>query len=80
MTASKYYKAFFQCTHCGTVHKVQKNVIEISDDIYGSLWCDKCKETTKQLYVGDKEDDFYELCDITLDNRYYEYYKTKQNN
>lgn len=77
MTASNYYKAFFQCTRCGTTHKIQENVIEISDDIYSSLWCSKCKGMTKQLYVGSKEEEFYELCDVTLDSRYYEYGKNK---
>lgn len=80
MTASNYYKAFFQCTQCGKIHKIQENVIEISDDIYSLLWCSKCKEMTKQLYVGCNEEELYELSDPVLDSRYYEYPKTKQNN
>lgn len=75
MTASKYNQAFYQCTQCGTVHKIEENKIEITDELYSLVWCPCCKKHSKQLWVGDKELDIMELYDVTLDSRYYN--KTK---
>lgn len=75
MTASKYNQAFYQCTHCGTVHKIEDNRIEISDELYSAVWCPHCKEVTQQLWVGSKPEEIIELYDVVLDSRYYN--KTK---
>jgi predicted Zn finger-like uncharacterized protein len=74
MTASK---AFYQCSHCGTVHKIEDNKIEVTDELYSSVWCSHCKAITKQLWVGDKPEEIYELYSATLDSRFYNYNKTK---
>lgn len=75
MTASKYNQAFYQCTRCGTVHKIEDNKIEISDELYSLVWCPHCKEVTQQLWVGSAPEEIVELYDVVLDPRYYN--KTK---
>ena len=74
MTASKHNQAFYQCTQCGTVHKIEEDKIKITDDLYSSVWCPHCRDTTKQLWVGSNPEDIIELYDVVLDERYY---KTK---
>lgn len=46
--------------------------LELKDDIYADLYCDKCK-CSKALYLGDNKDDLYMLYDVTLDERYFYY-------
>ena len=75
MTASKYNQSFYQCTQCGTVHKIEDNKIKISDELYSSVWCPHCKEITKQLWVGNIPEEIVELYNVVLDPRYYN--KTK---
>ena len=71
MTASNYNQAFYQCAHCGTVHKIEDSRIEITDELYSLVWCPHCKEITKQLWIGDKLEDVNVLYDVILDQRYY---------
>jgi hypothetical protein len=77
MTASNYNQAFYQCVLCGTVHKIEDSRIEITDELYSLVWCPHCKEITKQLWVGDKPEDVSLFVDVALDQRYYNYNKTK---
>ena len=70
-------KAFYQCTQCGTVHRIEQRKIEITDELYILAWCPHCKEVNKQLWVGKDELEIKELYDVVLDARYYLYDKTK---
>ena len=70
-------KAFYQCLHCGAVHKIEEDKMEISDELYSDVWCPRCRAVTKQLWVGSKPEEVIELCDMGLDSRYYSYNKTK---
>lgn len=60
---------YYQCTKCGAIMSF-KGSIELEDDIYADLYCDKC-EQSKALYLGDNKEDFYMLYDVVLDKRYY---------
>ena len=70
-------KAFYQCTQCGTVHRIEQSKIEIADELYILVWCPHCKEVNKQLWVGKDELEIKELYNVVLDARYYSYDKTK---
>lgn len=61
----------FQCSCCGTIHKVDKKYKPENDQIYVPLWCEKCRDQTMQLYCGDDIDQIYALYDVTKDERYY---------
>lgn len=61
----------FQCSSCGNIHKVDWKYKPIGDDIYVTLWCERCKGQTQQLYCGDDESDLYSLYDLNVDPRYY---------
>lgn len=62
----------YQCAHCGCISNIEQKNRPRSDTTYVSLWCDKCKKVTRQLYCGD-EDDIYWLYDVVMDERYYKY-------
>lgn len=64
-------KEIFQCSCCGNIHKVDERYKPRGDDIYATLWCDKCKDYTRQLHCGDDIDSLYELYDLNKDSRYY---------
>ena len=64
-------KEIFQCNCCGSIHKVNEKYKPRGDDIYMTLWCQKCREYTRQLYCGDDESEIYALYDANLDSRYY---------
>ena len=64
-------KEIFQCGCCGNISKVGGKYKPGEDDIYVSLWCSKCRDTTLQLYCGDDIDQLYGLYDVTKDSRYY---------
>ena len=64
-------KEIFQCNCCGNIHKVSEKYKPRGDNIYRSLWCDKCKTYTKQLYCGDNPDDLYWLYNVNVDQNYY---------
>ena len=63
---------YIQCSQCGRVYqaKLEHNV----DDLYVYEICPFCN-ANRGLYIGTNLDDFYELADITLDIRYYQYTK-----
>jgi rubredoxin len=63
---------YIQCSQCGHVYQVeQKHKVE---DLYVNETCPSCN-STRGLYMGTNLDYFYELADITLDSRYYQYTK-----
>lgn len=66
-------KEIFQCGCCGHIHKVNEDYRPRGNIIYVTLWCDKCKEYTKQLYCGDNPDEIYALYDVNIDGNYYKY-------
>lgn len=64
-------KEIFQCSCCGTIHKVNEKYKPRGDIIYVPLWCDKCNEYTQQLHCGDDDNEIYALYDLNKDSRYY---------
>ena len=64
-------KEIFQCNCCGHIFKVSEKYKPRGDGIYATLWCDFCKEYTRQLYCGDNLDELYELYDVNIDPKYY---------
>ena len=63
---------YYQCSGCGYIHRAQVDkVIDLKNDLYYATYCPKCKEITKQLWVGEDESEVYALYDNTLDIRYY---------
>ena len=61
----------FQCSCCGSIHKVDRKYKPQGYNIYVTLWCEKCKKCTTQLYCGDDEDGIYEFYDVNIDPRIY---------
>lgn len=66
-------KEIFQCSCCGNISRVDSRYKPRGDIIYVPLWCDKCNEYSKQLYCGDDENQIYELYDLNIDEKYYNY-------
>lgn len=65
--------SYVQCTQCGHLHKVKK-VSMSDDDLYTEpIWCVKCRDGTKHLFIGENQEDVYLYGDINLDERYYIY-------
>lgn len=63
---------YYQCTECGHIHRAQVDkVIDLDDDLYCATYCPKCKEITKQLWVGEDKDEISYYYDVTMDRRYY---------
>ena len=67
----------YQCQVCG---KLQWSEIPfyIEDELFTNLKCGHCKRETNHLYVGDDGLDLYEMYNINVDPKYYQY-NTKQN-
>lgn len=71
-------EGWVQCSVCGKVHKVE--VCNSPEDyLFVEEFCPRCRDETKHLWVGDKEEDLYLYYDPTCDHRYYQYNKTIQN-
>ena len=66
---------YYQCTRCGAIMSF-KDEFELDDDIYASIYCNKCGNT-HALCLYEKEN-FYIYVDSFLDERYFNY--TKVNN
>lgn len=65
-------EALYQCSECGHIHRARVDkVIDLDNDLHYATYCTKCKEVTKQLWVGEDETDKYLYMDIILDQRYY---------
>ena len=76
MSNGKSTEAYYQCSKCGGIHKLRCTK-GLSDSTYESIWCSGCRQVTRQLYCGTAQEDIYELYDVTMDERYYKYNKTK---
>ena len=68
-------ETWVQCARCGNLHRVEINDASISDDgLYTELvWCTRCRDGTKHLFIGEHKDNVYLYGDITLDERFYNY-------
>ena len=62
---------FYQCTKCGAIMPFERK-LELEDDIYADLYCDKCGRS-RALYLGDNKDDFYLMYNNFLDERFFIY-------
>ena len=63
---------YIQCSQCGHVHQTKQK--HKTEDLYVDCDCPRCG-AKRGLYIGADLNDFYELADVTLDRRYYEYKK-----
>lgn len=63
----------YQCSQCGHVGRVKVKGQQDDGAVYVDLWCDICKQVTRQLYCGEEEKDFYLLYDVVMDSRFYTY-------
>lgn len=61
---------YIQCTHCGAIYWIERKVP--IDKLYVAAYCNECGNP-KGLNLGDDADCIYELLDINIDPRYYEY-------
>ena len=61
---------YIQCTECGAIYWIDREVP--IDRLYVDAYCGKC-ENERGLNLGSDEDCIYELMDINIDPRYYEY-------
>ena len=66
-------KVWVQCTRCGNLHQVKSKDASISDDdLYTEpVFCPKCRDGTKHLFIGEHKDDVYLYGDVMLDERFY---------
>ena len=64
-----------QCARCGKFHRVKSKNASISDDdLYTEpIFCPRCRDGTKHLLIGEKQEDIYWLGDSHLDERYFIY-------
>lgn len=62
---------YYQCTECGAIISLERKV-ELKDDIYADLYCNKCGNN-KALCLGDNKDDFSIYADNFLDERFFIY-------
>lgn len=68
---------YVQCQECGNVHKIKMN-FDINK-LHIRTRCPRCRGGTKHLWVGDNPEDVYLYGNPILDERFYQYHKTKQN-
>lgn len=61
---------YVQCSQCGHIYEIYKEYK--IEQVYINSRCPKCN-AKRGLYLGTHIDEFYELMDINLDQRYYEY-------
>ena len=64
---------YYQCTRCGAIMSLERK-LQLQDDIYAELYCDKCNNN-KALYLGSNKDDIDLYKDSFLDERYFNYEK-----
>ena len=64
------HRTFVQCQNCGNLYTFP-HIVAI-DKMYISSYCPECGATTA-LNLGNNEGDRYELYDVNIDPRYYEY-------
>lgn len=61
-----------QCSQCGHIYPINREYK--TEDVYINSRCPQCN-AKRGLYLGANQDEYYELMDINLDQRYYEYKK-----
>ena len=71
MSTEKKQGTWIQCLHCGHIYYTKAKLP--LDKLYVASDCPGCGEYTKGLNCGNDEADIYELMDINMDPRYYEY-------
>lgn len=72
MDTKRHKQEWFQCTTCGNIHKdYTDEIINLKNGVYYATVCQSCRGVTRHLWVGENEDEIYELYDSTLDSRYY---------
>ena len=72
MDTLRHKESYYQCVQCGNIHKeYDDEIIDTQTDIYYVTVCSHCRGVKKHLWVGDTEDEIYELYDNTKDSRYY---------
>ena len=72
MDTLRHKENYFQCMHCGNIHKdYADEVIDLENEIHYVTVCPKCRGLRKHLDVGDNESEIGYYVDITLDERYY---------
>lgn len=59
-----------QCSKCGEIHETQQ--FFLNDDTYVDDICPKCGNN-RGLFVGNNISDMYELYDVNVDPRFYNY-------
>ena len=65
-------EAFYQCVECGHIHRARVDkVIDLLNGLHYATYCAKCKDVTKQLWVGNTEDEKYLYYDPVLDKKMY---------
>ena len=68
-------KVWVQCSRCGNLHQVKSKDASISDDdLYTEpIYCTKCRDGTKHLFIGEHREDVYQFGSDNLDERYFIY-------
>lgn len=62
---------YWQCQQCGKIHQIDDKYKPKGDNIYITLWCDKCKEYVQMLDCGTDVDALYETYNLNVDPKYY---------
>lgn len=65
-------KSFFQCQECGSVHCIETEY-NIDGEMYERLMCMECGKISNHLWVGNDPNDFYDLYNSNLDERFFIY-------
>ena len=63
---------WFQCQSCGALHKVNIR-FDIEDDLFVVTECERCRDDTTHIWVGDNPEDAYIYGNLNVDPRYYKY-------
>lgn len=71
MKAGDSKHTWVQCTCCGKIYSIKRNVP--IDVMYIDIECPFCDDGTRGLNCGESLDDIYLYCDINIDPRYYKY-------
>ena len=64
-----------QCAKCARLCRVKsKDALISDDDLYiTELYCSRCRDSTKHLFIGENKEDIYWFGDNSLDERYFIY-------
>lgn len=68
-------EGYYECSYCHSIHKVE---IKPPDDLlYIDLYCNECRRNGPHLWVGEIREDYYLYYDVTQDEKFFNYDKTK---